>query len=79
MVLIITVSFIVTPEPYAIHEDELDESFLLEEEFSAEDNSYILQTDDHYELYVDGAFVCDFNEIPDEFKEYPVYTEKPEE
>ena len=79
MVLILTASFIITPEPYAIHDDKKDDSFLLEEEFNSEDNSYILQTEDGYELYVDGAFVCDFYEIPDEFKEYPVYKEKPED
>lgn len=80
MLLIVSVSFIITPEPYGIHEDQIDGSFKLEERFDEEtEDSYIIDAGDHYDLYVDGAFVCDFYEIPDEFKEYPVYKEKPDE
>lgn len=80
MLLIVSVSFIITPEPYGIHEDQIDGSFKLEERFDEEtEDSYIIDAGDHYDLYVDGAFVCDFYEIPDEFKNYPVYKEKPKE
>ena len=79
MLLIVSVSFIITPEPYGIHEDQIDGSFKLEERFDEEtEDSYIIDAGDHYDLYVDGAFVCDFYEIPDEFKDYPVYKEKPD-
>ena len=79
MLLIVSVSFIITPEPYGIHEDQIDGSFKLEERFDEETaDSYIIDAGDHYDLYVDGAFVCDFYEIPEEFKDYPVYKEKPD-
>lgn len=79
MILIVSVSLIVTPEPYSIHEDQIDESFDLQEEFDdSKEQSYIVDCKDHYDLYIDGAFVFDFYEIPDEFKDYPVYTEKPD-
>ena len=79
MILIVSVSLIVTPEPYSIHEDQIGESFDLQEEFDdSKEQSYIVDCKDHYDLYIDGAFVFDFYEIPDEFKDYPVYTEKPD-
>ena len=80
MLIIVSVSFLVTPEPFSIHEDQIEDSFQLEDRFDEEStSSYIIDAGDHYDLYIDGAFVCDFYEIPDEFKEYPVYKEKPGE
>ena len=80
MLLIVSVSFIITPEPYGIYEDQIDGSFKLEERFDEEtEDSYIIDAGDHYDLYIDGAFMCDFYEIPDEFKDYPVYKEKPKD
>ncbi len=79
MLLIVTVSFIITPEPYQIYDDQVGISFDMEEDLGASaDNSYILDVGDHYELYIDGKYTCDFDEIVDEFKDYPVYTEKPD-
>lgn len=45
----------------------------------AQEDTYILDKGDHYDLYVDGEYTCSFHEIIDDFKEYPVYKEKPDE
>jgi len=80
MVIILAASLIVTPEPYSIHEDQVGASFDMEDDLGATpENTYILDKGDYYELYVDGAFVAKMHHIPEEFSEYPVYTEKPNE
>lgn len=78
MILIVSVSLIVTIEPYSIHNNQIGDSYDLEDQFgeTAED-SYIVDRGDHYDLYIDGKFVFDFYEIPDDFKDYPVYTDNP--
>ena len=80
MLLIIALSFVITVEPYEIHDDQIDGSYDLEEDMgSTDENTYIIDAEDHYELYVDGELIAKMKTIPDEFKEYPVYTEKPED
>ena len=80
MLLIIALSFVITVEPYEIHNDQIDGSYDLEEDIgSTDENTYIIESGDHYELYVDGELIAKMKTIPDEFKEYPVYKEKPEE
>lgn len=80
MVLIIVTSFIVTPEPYEIYEKDIDGSYDYEEDFDATaENSYIIDKGNVYDLYFNGHYVGEIYEIPDEFKDYPVYKEKPEE
>ncbi len=79
MVLIITTSFIVTPEPYNIDNDQIGNTFDLEDDMgAAEDNTYIINAGNHYELYIAGEMIGEMDEIPDDFKDYPVYTEKPD-
>ena len=79
LILILAVSFIVTPEPYGIPDDELEGSFDLEEDAgSTETNTYIVEAGDHYELYVDGEMIAKMENIADDFKDYPVYKEKPD-
>ena len=82
MTLIIITSFIVTPEPYQIEDDQIDNSFDLEEDLGANaDNTYILETGDDYEkyeLFVNGESLGTFHEIPEDLKDYPVYAEKPD-
>jgi hypothetical protein len=80
MALIIVISYVVTPEPYSINQSEIDGSFKMDEKIGdAEEDTYILDKGDHYDLYVDGEYTCSFHKIIDDFKEYPVYKEKPED
>ena len=80
MVLILAVSLIITPEPYAISDDQVDGSFDMEDGLgTSKDNTYIVDVGDRYELYIDGEFAADMHEIPEDFRDYPVYTEKPNE
>ena len=80
MILIITISFAFVVEPYSIHDDQVGISFDMEEDLGASnENTYIIDAGNHYELYVNDEYISDFDEIPDEFKDYPVYTEKPED
>ena len=80
MLLIVSVSFIITPEPYGIHEDQIDGSYDLEEDKgSTEENTYIIDASDHYELYIEDEMIGEMDNIPDEFKDYPVYKEKPKD
>ena len=49
-----------------------------EEDFDATaENSYIIDKGNVYDLYFNGHYVGEIYEIPDEFKDYPVYKEKP--
>ena len=78
MALIIVISFVVTPEPYKIYEKDIDGSYDCEEDFDANaENSYIVDKGNIYDLYFNGHYVGEIYEIPDEFKDYPVYKEKP--
>ena len=43
----------------------------------AQENTYIPDKGDHYDLYVDVEYTCSFHEIIDNFKEY--HKEKPED
>lgn len=80
LILILAVSFIVTPEPYGIPDDELEGSYDYQEDFNASaENSYIIDKGTVYELYINGELMGEIDEIPDEFKDYPVYKEKPVE
>ena len=80
LILILAVSFIVTPEPYGIPDDELEGSYDYQEDFNASaENSYIIDKGTVYELYINGELMGEIDEIPDEFKDYPVYKEKPGE
>ena len=78
MALIIVISHVITPEPYSINQSEIDGSFIMDEKIGdAQEDTYILDKGDHYNLYVYGEYTCSFHEIIDDFKEYPVYKEKP--
>ena len=80
MLVIVGTSFLVTPEPHGISEEQARGSFDLEEDLGASaENTYILDKGDHYELYVDGAFMGRFQEITEDFRAYPVYNESPED
>lgn len=39
------------------------------------DNAYIIDTGNSYEIYVDGNFFVELDEIPEDFKNLPIYTE----
>ena len=80
MVFILAASFIVTPEPYEIYEKDIEDSYNLErDKGSTKTNTYIIDAGDHYELYIEDELIGKMENIPDEFKDYPVYKEKPED
>ena len=77
LLLITGLSFLVTPEPSSTDAKAAQESFSLEEDLGATtDNTYILDKGDHYELYVEGELIGQFQEIKGDLKGYPVYTEE---
>ena len=39
------------------------------------DNAYILDNGGSYEIYVDGIFFVELDEIPEDFKNLPIYKE----
>lgn len=78
MLVIVGASFVVTPEPHGISEEQARGTFDLEEDLGAtSQNTFILDKGDHYELYVDGKFMGRFQEITEDFRAYPVYKEAP--
>lgn len=80
MLFIIVISFIVTVEPYEIHDYQVEGSYDYEEDLGASaENTYILDKGDCYELYIDGQLMGEIYEIPEDFKDYPVYKEKPDD
>ena len=71
---------VVTIEPYSIHSDQIEDTYDLEEDRgSTDDNTYIVDIGEQYALYVNDELIARFDNIPEEFKDYPVYTEKPED
>ena len=80
MIIIVSVSMVVTIEPYSIHSDQIEDTYDLEEDRgSTDDNTYIVDIGEQYALYVNDELIARFDNIPEEFKDYPVYTEKPED
>lgn len=39
------------------------------------DNAYIIDTGSTYQIYVDGNFFVELDEIPEDFKNLPIYKE----
>ena len=80
MIIIVSISMVVTIEPYSIHSDQIEDTYDLEEDRgSTDDNTYIVDIGEQYALYVNDELIARFDNIPEEFKDYPVYTEKPED
>ena len=79
LLLITSLSFLITPEPSSISEEAAHGSYDLEQDLGAtEENTYIIDKGDHYELYVNGEFLGEFQNISEDFQNYPIYSERPD-
>lgn len=75
MLLITGTSFVITPEPDWISEDNAKDTFTLDEDRNT-DGTYIIDHGDHYELYVEGESQGDFQHIVEDMRDIPVYKER---
>lgn len=74
VIVIMSLSLVVVPE--TLYQKEAEKDWKEEDTFSIiSDDTYIVNSPDGYQLYVDGKFAGTLKNIPEDFKEVPIYEE----
>lgn len=68
-IMLLFFSFIYTFESYAIPSVDADNTFTI----NTQNDFFILQDNNQYDLYIDGTYVLSFDNIPGDLSELPVY------
>ena len=62
------VAFFVVPERYHVDDETKETTYLIET-----DNSYFIEDESGYSLFINGEYKLSFDYIPEDFKDLPIY------